>query len=184
MTNQANGHSFSDVYSANVLELVSIGADFCSLLEQSKLLKAKSVIKQMQTLLAELYMKGLSFDFSPMDNEMEYEHQVTEEDYNLIRNNVAACLGSYDDYLDVFLEDMKYSDKPILKTVSEDVADIYQDVRNFISAYEGGSEEVMFASLSEVLNNFRQYWGGRCLSVMRVLHEILYGQEESFSDEE
>ena len=34
-------------------------------------------------------------------------------------------MGDKDDYLDVFVQDMVYSDQPIKKSISEDLADIY-----------------------------------------------------------
>ena len=41
-------------------------------------------------------------------------------------------MGDKDDYLDVFVQDMVYSDQPIKKSISEDLADIYQDLKDFI----------------------------------------------------
>lgn len=172
-----NNHSYSAVYSADVLEFVSIGTDFCSMVEQVDGVGLVPFVQNLQKSLSLLYLKGLSLSASPIEDDNELEHQVTEDDYNFIRANVASVLGSKDDYLDVFLEDMKYSDKPILKTVSEDVADIYQNIRNFIASYDSGMDEVMFASMAELTRDFRDYWGGRCLSSMRVLHEILFSDE-------
>ena len=47
-------------------------------------------------------------------------------------------MGDKDDYLDVFVQDMVYSDQPIKKSISEDLADIYQDA----SVLQQASEEV------------------------------------------
>ena len=108
--------------------------------------------------------------------------QVTEDDYNFVRNGIYDVLGRYDEYLDVFVEDMKYSDKPILRSVSEELVDIYQDLRNFLAVYRDGLEEMMGAALWEVLDNFKEYWGQKCVNVMRALHDILY-QQMDYADE-
>ena len=55
------------------------------------------------------------------------ETYVTEEIYEVLRINLASILAEKDDYLEVFLPDMAYSDEPIKKNISEDLADIYQD---------------------------------------------------------
>ena len=34
----------------------------------------------------------------------------------------------------------------------------------------------MTAALYEVLDNFKEYWGQKCVNVMRALHDILYQQ--------
>ena len=171
---QAKQNSFGSVFSADVLEFVSVSTDFCAFLEQSGAEDATSFCNKALKLLPQVYMKGLSLSAIELNEGDDVEQQVTEEDYNFIRETVAAVLGTNDDYLDVFLEDMKYSDTPILKTVSEDMADIYQDLRNFIAAYGQGLDEVRYAALGEVQRAFRNYWGGRCLSAMRALHEIKY----------
>ena len=124
-----------------------------------------------------LYIKGTALLETTGENDlMSIDPQVTEEDYNFVRNGVYDVLGRYDEYLDVFVEDMKYSDKPILRSVSEDLADIYQDLRNFLAVYRDGIEEMMTAALYEVLDNFKEYWGQKCVNVMRALHDILYQQ--------
>ena len=87
-------------------------------------------------------------------------------------------LGANDDYLDTFVDEMKYSDKPILKTISEDLADVYQDIGNFLSAYQTENEEVMFVAVAKVVKSFTEYWGGRLLSAMRALHEVARNVQE------
>ena len=41
-------------------------------------------------------------------------------------------MAEEDIYLEVFLEDMKYSDTPISASVSENLADLYQEFFNLI----------------------------------------------------
>jgi len=176
---QGNRKEFSSIYSADVLEFVTVATDLCAFLEQCGEEKILTFCTKALKLLPQLYLKGLSLSTIEMEEEGEMEHLVTEDDYNFIRETVASVMGSDDDYLDVFLEDMKYSDRPILKTVSEDMADIYQDLRNFIAVYGQGLDETMYASLAEVQKAFREYWGGRCLSVMRALHEIKFNLQDN-----
>ena len=54
---------------------------------------------------------------------------MTETDYEVLRGSIASLLGEYDDYLEVFLDDMAYSDTPIHQNISESLADIYQPSR-------------------------------------------------------
>ena len=41
-------------------------------------------------------------------------------------------MGEKDDYLEVFNDDIEYSDQPITEFVSENLADKYQDIKNFV----------------------------------------------------
>ena len=42
-----------------------------------------------------------------------------------VSSKVSEMLGEHDVYLDVFIDDMKYSDRPVSSFISEDVADEY-----------------------------------------------------------
>lgn len=165
------------IYSKDVIDFVKLAADYCLKLEHSREATPRELVKAMLNSLPYLYIKGTALLETTGENElMSIDPQVTEEDYNFVRNGVYDVLGRYDEYLDVFVEDMKYSDKPILRSVSEDLADIYQDLRNFLAVYRDGIEEMMTAALYEVLDNFKEYWGQKCVNVMRALHDILYQQ--------
>ncbi|MBR4648913.1 MAG: DUF5063 domain-containing protein [Bacteroidaceae bacterium] len=165
------------IYSKDVIDFVKLAADYCLRLEHSREATPRELVKAMLNSLPYLYIKGTALLETTGENDlMSIDPQVTEEDYNFVRNGVYDVLGRYDEYLDVFVEDMKYSDKPILRSVSEDLADIYQDLRNFLAVYRDGIEEMMTAALYEVLDNFKEYWGQKCVNVMRALHDILYQQ--------
>ena len=103
---------------------------------------------------------------------------VTEEDYELIRMAVAEVLGSKDDYLEVFLPDMAYSDTPIKKCISEDLADIYQDLKDFISVFQLGLNETMNDSLVICKEHFEEFWGQRLVNTMRALHDVKYNSAD------
>jgi hypothetical protein len=99
---------------------------------------------------------------------------VTEENYDIIRNNIAYIMADKDDYLDVFVDDMKYSDEPILMTISENLADIYQDIKNFAYIYKQGVEDEMMSALELCNQNFRTDWGQKLVNVLRAIHEVKY----------
>ena len=101
--------------------------------------------------------------------------------------NLAGLLAEKDDYLDVFVSDMKYSDQPITRNISEDLADIYQDIRDFIFVFQLGLNETMNDSLAVCRENFALYWGQKLVNTLRALHDVKYNQpedEEENQDEE
>jgi hypothetical protein len=112
------------------------------------------------------------------------EQLVTEADYNAVRDTAARIMGEQDDYLDVFVEDMKYSAEPIRKNISEDLADIYQSVRNFVGIYKMGLEDTMYGALSEVAADFRLSWGQTLVNTLRAIHDVKYNQTISTEDED
>mgnify|MGYP000255419336 FL=1 len=109
---------------------------------------------------------------------------MTETDYEVLRGSIASLLGEYDDYLEVFLDDMAYSDTPIHQNISESLADIYQPIKDFICVFQLGLEHTMNDSLAICRELFAEFWGQRLVNVMRALHDVKYRQLSHSSQEE
>ena len=103
---------------------------------------------------------------------------VTEDDYEVIRLNLQELMADCDDYLDVFVEDMKYSDTPIRKSIAEDLTDIYQVVKDFVCQFRSGLNETMHDALAQCREHFIGYWGQTLVNTMRALHEVKYNSTE------
>ncbi|CUQ64955.1 Uncharacterised protein [Dorea longicatena] len=78
---------------------------------------------------------------------------------------------------------MKYSDQPITRNISEDLADIYQDIKDFIFVFQLGFNETMNDSLAICQENFRLHWGQKLVNTLRALHEVKYAQGEDEEEE-
>ena len=178
MSNQ--GPSF--LYQKDVIEFVTVTTEFCVRAEQTGEVKRTDFVAGMLKILPLLYMKAMVvmelLKSAVTEPEGEAEKLVTEQDYDFVRENVARVMAEQDDYLDVFVEDMKYSDQPIRRTISEDLADIYQDLRNFVGVYKQGFDEAMEVALHDVMDEFPRYWGQRTACVLRALHDNYFSNEE------
>lgn len=172
----------SPVYSRNVMELVTVAVEYCAFLEQTEGKTRMSFVDTLMKLLPLLYLKAaLLPKYEILDNDYYAEDFVTEENYDIVRANISIVMGEKDDYLDVFMEDMKYSETPILATVSENLADIYQELKNFAMAYKNATdEEQMMNALAEVKEGFQFSWGQKLVNVQRALHEVRYSEEDEY----
>lgn len=164
------------IFDRNVVEFVTVAAEFCKFLEQAEGMKCNTFVDTSLKILPLLYLKAALLPECGLIGEEAPETFVTEETYEVLRINLAGILGEKDDYLDVFLADMKYSDQPITRHISEDLADIYQDIRDFIFVFQLGLNETMNDSLAICQENFRLYWGQKLVNTLRALHEAKYAQ--------
>ena len=73
---------------------------------------------------------------------------------------------------------MQYSDTPIAAFISENLADVYQDVGNFVSLFRQGNEEVMLQSIALCRTNFQEFWGQQLLNALKALHAARYSDDE------
>lgn len=172
----------SVVYGRDVMEFVTVVVEYCAFLEQAAGKERLAFVDTLTKLLPLLYLKASLLPKYEILNEAYYsEDFVTEEDYNIVRTHIYNIMGEKDDYLDVFVEDMKYSESPILATVSENLADIYQELKNFAMRYKNAAdEEEMMNVLADVKEEFQYSWGQKVVNVMRALHEVRYAEEDEY----
>ena len=172
------------IFDRDVVEFVTVAAEFCKYLEQAEGKHRTTFVDTTLKILPLLYLKAtLLPPCEPMGDE-ELEHCVTEESYEALRQMLAGILAERDDYLDVFVEEMKYSDQPITRYISEDLADIYQDVKDFIFVFSLGLNTKMHDALAICQENFRLYWGQKLVNTLRALHEARYAQGDDEDDED
>lgn len=173
------------IYSSPVIDFVTVAVEFCAFLEQEEAVSRNVWIDKMLKILPLMYVKALLLPEVVQLNDELTETFVKEADYARVAASVADVMGEDDVYLDTFMEEMKYSDTPVSAFVSENIADIYQDIRNFVSVYQYGLEEQMNDALVSCVENFRAYWGQKLVNVLRPLHSIAYrGGIHDFSEDD
>lgn len=172
------------IFDRNVIEFVTVAAEFCNFLEQAETTKRDTFVDTSLKLLPLLYLKAAMLPEVEIIGDEAPESYVTEEVYEVLRINLAGILAEKDDYLDVFLQDMVYSDQPIKKNISEDLSDIYQVVKDFIFVFRLGLNETMNDALAICQEQFREYWGQTLVNTLRALHDAKYHHTEEDCDDE
>ena len=174
------------VYSKNVIELITVANEFCSFLERSEDIESDDFLSHLQKILPLLYLKASLLPEFENEVEDDPEKFVTELDYNIIQQKVLRHTGAGDDYQEVFLSGMQFSESALTASIAENVADIYQDMKDLVMSFRTLDEEVMELALSETKNNFAQVWGQKLVNCLRAIHNLIYGDantdEESQSD--
>ncbi len=162
------------VYSKDAIEFVTVALQYCAYLENFGETEETELTDKLTKLLPLLYLKASLVPETDTVNEDDPEISVTEEDYNYITSKLYNVYLNNDTYLEVFLQDMKYSETPIAASISEDLGDIYQDLKNFITIFERGITENMNDALYICMENFKMYWGQKLVNVLRALHSLKY----------
>ncbi len=171
------------VYDKDVLEFVTVANEYSKFIEQSENIKLNEFIDKAHKLLALLYLKATILP--EFDSKFENLNQrfISEQDYNFIRKKILKKLGQYDSYEEVFTPLREESDEAVGASISEDMADMYQDIKDFILLYEIGTEDVMYEAIWECRQAFKTFWGQRLTNALRALHFLRYSDEE-YNEEE
>ena len=173
------------IFDKNSIEFVTVAAEYCGFIERSREVGKQSFVDTALKILPLLYLKASLIPECELMGEGDLETFVTEDDYEYVRRSIAKVMGPQDDYLEVFHPDMAYSDTPIKKCISEDLADIYQDLKDFISVFQLGLNVTMNDSLYVCKEHFAEFWGQRLVNTMRALHDVKYhSSDEDDADED
>ncbi|HMM04597.1 MAG: DUF5063 domain-containing protein [Dysgonomonas sp.] len=172
------------VYSKDAIEFVTVAVQYCAFLENFDEITETELTDKLTKILPLLYLKATLVPETDTVNDEEPEITVTEDIYNFITSKLYNVYVNNDTYLEVFLQDMKYSETPISASISEDLADIYQDTKNFITIFERGITENMNDALYVCMENFKSYWGQKLVNVLRALHSIKYPTEPDILGDE
>lgn len=99
---------------------------------------------------------------------------LDEQTYDQVRSRLELVFGEDDTYLEVFEEDMKYSDTPIGASIAEGLADLFQVFYNMLEAVRDAPDDVAQSVLTGVHDDFASYWSQTLCNVMRPINNILY----------
>lgn len=170
------------VYSTNVIEFVTVAAETCLFLEHTAEFSRTDFIQKSVKLLPLLYLKTSLLEIPEAVYDDVTEKFVNEDDYQFVREQVEQLLGADDSYLETFHPDMAISDTPIAAFVSENLADIYQELKDFAANYQLGDIDIMNDALVACLEAFGEHWGQKTLNALRALHALRFsdgfGQED------
>lgn len=166
------------VYSRNVIDFVAAANEFCKYAEHASQIKGDEMLKILQRILPFLYLKASLLPSLEPYFEDGNEKFVTEDDWNRIHDKLREKFGTADDYQEIFDGKTSEPEGPEVASISENMADIYQDLKDFLLLYQTGTKEVMNDAVWECRMNFENFWGQKLLNAMRAIHRFIYSGEE------
>jgi hypothetical protein len=166
------------VYSRNVIEFVAVANEYCKYAEHASQLKGDELLRILQRILPLMYIKASLLPKLNPYFEDGNEKFVTESDWIGMHEILRNKFGTADDYLEVFDDKTNETDGPVVSSISENMADIYQDIKDFLLLYQTGTAEVMNDALWECRMNFENFWGQKLVNAMRAIHKFIYSGEE------
>jgi hypothetical protein len=173
------------VYSREVIEFTAVANEYCKILESLGEATGVKLLRIEQKLLPLLYYKTLAIpSFEPVIPDEMVERFTSEEEWNSVDGKISKLLGDSNDYLELEHDKHSGQNEPVQHRISENLADIYQDLKDFVIAYNIGTIEIMNDALWECLENFRLYWGTKLVSSIRAIHFLMLEPEKIKPSEE
>lgn len=157
----------------NTLAFIGLSNEYCVAVENARESERDDFVASMTRLLPRIYISASDLD---ADNQADsYIDEALDEDYyDSVRRNIETLLGEDDSYLEVFEEDMKYSDTPIAASIAESLADIFQVLYNFLETVRDAPEDLINDAVTVIAEDFRHYWSRTLCNVLRALNAVRY----------
>ncbi len=172
------------VYSSAVIEFVAVAKETAVFLEQAGSFPRSVFIDKSRKILPLLYYKaGLLPETDAIFHEGT-EKFVTEDDWQRVNDTIMKKLGRYNDYPEVFDPIYRDTEDNAGGSIAGDMADIYQDIKDFLMVYRLGTVELMNDAVFECVQHFELSWGIKLLNTLRALHCLVYGGEKPGDEEE
>ena len=164
----------------NALAFIALCNEYCVAVENARESERDEFISSMLRLLPRLYISASDLKIEVADVEFgAYLDSALDEDYyEAVRRSIENLMGADDVYLEVFEENMKYSDTPIGASIAECLADIFQVLYNFVETVKESPTELIGQSLSAVKEEFENYWSRILCNVLRALNHVRYTPSE------
>jgi hypothetical protein len=166
------------VYSKNVIEFVTVANEYCITIEHVAKLPVLENLQKLQKIIPLLYLKTTVLPRPEQLLEEELEKYVTELDYNVLHLKWLQQLNEYDNFYEVFDPNIQFGQEKVTSSISENLMDIYQDLKNFLISYSIGNEEVMNDALYECIYHFEEFWGQQLVNVLRAVHMLIYSDTD------
>lgn len=166
------------VYSKNVVEFVTVANEYCAVMENVARFTPRENLEKLQKILPLLYLKASMLPRVERVLDDELEKFVTELDYNVLHQKWLQLLNENDSFYEVFDPSIQFGNETVTASISENLVDIYQDLKDFLTSYSIGNEEVMNDTLSECIYHFEEFWGQQLVNVLRAVHMLIHSDAD------
>lgn len=159
----------SIVYSKPVLEFITVANEYCLFFEKADNYSTEDILQYFQKIAPLLYLKGSVIPNVVVTDPSLNERFVTEEQWESIFKTLREKFGQQDVY---YIHDHNYDTEET--SLSDNMADIYQDMKDFIMLYQNAMLYAKENAVFEIRRLFQNHWGIRIINALKAIHQILY----------
>lgn len=173
-----NNHNEDVVASKPVIEALTVANEYCLFYESSDKHSANDILSYFQKIAPLVYLKGCTIPEIEVADESFNERFVTEEQWEGIFKTLREKFGAKDTY---YILDR--NNDTIEASLSDNMADIYQDMKDFVMLYQKGSMVAQENAISQFRMLMISRWGPVILNALKACHQQLY-DALSFADDQ
>lgn len=158
--------------SNNTLAFIALANEYCHAIENIDTFERQTLIDTMLRLLPRIYISASDVKTDDIFSDGYIPSALQETQYDDAQRAIAAMLGEDDTYLDVLMDEMRFSDTPIAVSISEQLADIFQVLYNFVDYVRDTTPELVNEAAVAVAEDFAQYWSRTLCNAFRAINAL------------
>ena len=165
------------VSSANVLDMYTVANEFCIFTESAEKYNPEEVIQYYAKICPLLYLKGAILPQVHADEDFPGERFVNEDQWESIYNSLLTLFADIDEFYTLSYESA--DTVPLKASISEHLADVYQDMKDFVLLYQKNLAYAKQNAVYECRTLFVTHWGIRLAALLPALHAVAFRPEHS-----
>lgn len=154
-----------------VIEMIALASEYCHFTEDLFKYPAAERLPFLQKLLSALYLKGLLFPTIEVNDDAYHERFITEEEYELVHLKLSNAFEAINYFSAVNLQEEETEAVPV--SVSECLADIYLDLKEFLLLFEKGSVGARENAVAACRVDFLDNWGYKITILLPYFHALM-----------
>ncbi|MBC8321192.1 MAG: DUF5063 domain-containing protein [Bacteroidetes bacterium] len=173
-----NDSNIDDItLSKPVIEMATVANEFCYFFDTIDSKDKQTILEFTQRILPLLYLKGSLLPNVTPEYPESNERFVTEEQWERIFTVLRDKFGKDDEY---WVIDPQYINEtePLKASLSENITDIYQDMKDFILLMQKNTLAARENAVSECSLLMANHWGYRIGNIFARIHHLIYFGEE------
>ena len=154
-----------------ILEFITVSNEFCLFTEKAEKYSREDIVDYYRRILPLLYLKGSLVKPVETASGDASERFVTQEQWETLFNLIRNKLYPHDHFW--VSTDMYDEHTEVEKaSIAECIADIYQDMKDFLMLYQKNRYASKEVAISEACMHFDDHWGPAAIKAMSALHEL------------
>ncbi len=153
--------------------MLTVANDYCMFMAKAETYSKKQLFDYLLKVGPLLYIKGSLLPDIDVKNPDAAEKFLQEEEWETLFIALRKVLSKDDEFWFIDNSDLK-DNQPIKASLSESFADIYQDLKDFLTLYQKSSLDAKENAVFELKQLFATHWGNRLVNAHKAMHYLNY----------
>ena len=155
-----------------VKEYIDSAIVYCDFIESTETINSVEFLTKIRLLLLTLYQQGFMFPLYNGNSQPDTE-DLLGESYFIVLKKIAQKIGNTNFYTHMYDPTNSKDDKPVVGALSDDLGDIYRDLKGAILQLDLDSETARARALWDLHFLFRNHYAEHIINALYAIHFFL-----------